>query len=133
VPDAGPRVREDQRPQPRARGPVRADGRGLGDGARAARRHRLHPGRVRGANAGPDRAVARAPRREPDRFSRGGFGGRGARGRQRRGARMSETEYTSSIDAEYLAGRRFPYQEDMSLVEDVDLLAATPGEDINWL
>ena len=29
---------------------------------------------------------------------------------------MSETEYTTSIDAEYLAGRRFPYQEDMSLV-----------------
>ena len=46
---------------------------------------------------------------------------------------MSETEYTSSIDAEYLAGQRFPYQEDMSLVEDVDLLGATPGEDINWL
>jgi hypothetical protein len=46
---------------------------------------------------------------------------------------MSETEYTTSIDAEYLAGRRFPYQEDMSLVQDVDLLAATPGEDINWL
>ena len=46
---------------------------------------------------------------------------------------MSETEYTNSIDAEYLAGRRFPYQEDMSLVEDIDLLAATPGEDINWL
>ncbi|HTP18012.1 MAG TPA: hypothetical protein VMJ65_00320 [Solirubrobacteraceae bacterium] len=46
---------------------------------------------------------------------------------------MSETEYTISIDAEYLAGRRFRYQEDMSLVEDVDLLAATPGEDINWL
>jgi hypothetical protein len=38
-----------------------------------------------------------------------------------------------SIDAEALAGRRFPYQEDMALVEDVDLLAATPGEDINWL
>ena len=46
---------------------------------------------------------------------------------------MSETEYTASIDAEYLAGRRFPYQEDMSLVQDIDLLAATPGEDINWL
>jgi hypothetical protein len=46
---------------------------------------------------------------------------------------MSETEYTTSIDAEYLAGRRFPYQEDMSLVQDVDLLAATPGQDINWL
>ena len=29
-------------------------------------------------------------------------------------------------------GQRFPYQEDIS-VEDVDLLAATPGEDINWL
>ena len=37
------------------------------------------------------------------------------------------------IDAEELAGRRFPYQEDVALVEDVDLLAATPGEDINWL
>ena len=46
---------------------------------------------------------------------------------------MSETEYTISIDAEYLAGQRFPYQEDMSLVEDIDLLAATPGPDINWL
>jgi hypothetical protein len=44
-----------------------------------------------------------------------------------------EPEKIFSIDAEYLAGRRFPYQEDMSLVEDVDLLAATPGEDINWL
>lgn len=37
------------------------------------------------------------------------------------------------LDAEELAGRRFPYQEDISLVEDVDLIAATPGEDINWL
>ena len=37
------------------------------------------------------------------------------------------------LDAETLAGRRFPYQEDISLVEGVDLLAATPGEDINWL
>ena len=40
---------------------------------------------------------------------------------------------TSGIDAEYLAGKRFPYQEDADLVEDVDLMAATPGEDINWL
>lgn len=39
----------------------------------------------------------------------------------------------SSIDAEVLAGRRFPYQEDIALVEDVDLVAATPGADINWL
>src|SRR6201989_1646956 len=37
------------------------------------------------------------------------------------------------IDTEELAGRTFPYQFDRSLVEDVDLLAATPGEDINWL
>ncbi|HET9249100.1 MAG TPA: hypothetical protein VFP13_04065 [Actinomycetota bacterium] len=37
------------------------------------------------------------------------------------------------IDAEELAGHRFPYQEDLSLVEDIDLLALTPGEDLNWL
>jgi hypothetical protein len=37
------------------------------------------------------------------------------------------------IDAEELAGHRFDYQEDMSLVEDVDLIALTPGEDLNWL
>jgi len=45
----------------------------------------------------------------------------------------TEPEKIKSIDAEFLAGHRFPYQEDMSLVEHVDLLAATPGEDINWL
>ena len=44
-----------------------------------------------------------------------------------------EPEKQQGLDAEYLAGHRFPYQEDMALVEDVDLLAATPGEDINWL
>jgi hypothetical protein len=44
-----------------------------------------------------------------------------------------EPEKITSIDAEYLSGKRFPYQEDVALVEDVDLLAATPGEDINWL
>src|ERR1700743_2045810 len=44
-----------------------------------------------------------------------------------------EPEKVVAIDAEYLSGRRFPYQEDMSLIEDVDLIAATPGEDINWL
>ena len=46
---------------------------------------------------------------------------------------MSTPERHRSIDAETLSGRRYPYQEDPSLVEDVDLLAATPGEDINWL
>ena len=40
---------------------------------------------------------------------------------------------TVAIDAEYLSGRRFPYQEEIALVEDVDLFAATPGEDLNWL
>jgi hypothetical protein len=45
----------------------------------------------------------------------------------------NEPEKKVAIDAEYLAGHRFPYQEDVSLVGDVDLLAATPGEDINWL
>jgi hypothetical protein len=46
---------------------------------------------------------------------------------------VHEPEKIRSIDAEYLSGRRFPYQEDISLVEDVDLEAATPGDDINWL
>ena len=45
----------------------------------------------------------------------------------------SEPEKIKSIDAEFLAGQRFPYQEDIALVEDVDLDDATPGEDLNWL
>ena len=48
------------------------------------------------------------------------------------GESPSETR-TVAIDAEVLAGKRFAYQEDISLVEGIDLLAATPGEDINWL
>jgi hypothetical protein len=44
-----------------------------------------------------------------------------------------EPEKVFAIDSEYLAGRRFDYQEDMGLVTDIDLIAATPGEDINWL
>jgi hypothetical protein len=44
-----------------------------------------------------------------------------------------EGQLITSIDAEYLSGRRFTYQEDIGEVEDIDLLAATPGEDINWL
>jgi hypothetical protein len=46
---------------------------------------------------------------------------------------VSEPEKTVSIDAEELSGQRFPYQEDISLVEAIDLDAATPGGDINWL
>jgi hypothetical protein len=37
------------------------------------------------------------------------------------------------IDTEELTGRTFPYQFERSLVEDVDLMAATPGDDLNWL
>jgi hypothetical protein len=37
------------------------------------------------------------------------------------------------ISSEELSGERFPYQDDISLVEDIDLEAATPGKDINWL
>lgn len=44
-----------------------------------------------------------------------------------------EPEKITGIDAEYLSGKRFPYQEDIALVENVDLEAATPGGDINWL
>jgi hypothetical protein len=46
---------------------------------------------------------------------------------------MREPEKIGSLDAEYLSGKRFPYQEDISLVEDIDLEAATPGKDLNWL
>ena len=48
------------------------------------------------------------------------------------GDNPSETR-TVAIDAEVLAGKRFEYQEDLSLVEDIDLLALTPGPDLNWL
>jgi hypothetical protein len=44
-----------------------------------------------------------------------------------------EGRLIQSIDSETLSGERFAYQEDLSLLEDVDLMASTPGEDINWL
>jgi len=37
------------------------------------------------------------------------------------------------LDAEEMAGRSFPYQHDLALVESIDLLASTPGGDLNWL
>jgi hypothetical protein len=40
---------------------------------------------------------------------------------------------TRGIDAEYLSGHRFPYQESIAEIDDVDLMAATPGDDLNWL
>jgi hypothetical protein len=46
---------------------------------------------------------------------------------------VSEPQKVTSIDAEYLSGQRFPYQENLGLVEAIDLEAATPGQDLNWL
>jgi hypothetical protein len=46
---------------------------------------------------------------------------------------MEEIRRRVEIDAEELAGTTFPYQHDVSLVEDVDLEANTPGKDLNWL
>jgi hypothetical protein len=46
---------------------------------------------------------------------------------------VREPQKVVAIDAEYLSGRRFPYQQHIEQVEGIDLLAATPGEDLNWL
>ena len=75
VPDAGAGVRQDQRAHPRARGSVRADRRGLGDGARcrwpAPTTSRASPrsGRWRGSSAcssatSPTRSTTSTPSRE---------------------------------------------------------------------
>jgi hypothetical protein len=49
------------------------------------------------------------------------------------GTRYTHPGEGTAIDTESLAGMRFPYQEDRSLVEDIDLMASTPGGDLNWL
>jgi hypothetical protein len=49
------------------------------------------------------------------------------------GAGQRHLSQRTGIDTEELTGMTFPYQFDRSLVEDVDLIAATPGVDINWL
>ncbi len=135
--DARARVREDGRALARARGPRRAHHRGRRDGEGAAGRHELHPRRVRGERARAHRDAARPLPREPDRRA-----ARGARARRGGGAPMSdiedlpstrEPEKIFSIDSEYLSGKRYPYQEDISAIEDIDLEAATPGQDLNWL
>jgi hypothetical protein len=46
---------------------------------------------------------------------------------------VTEPEKIVAIDTEELSGQRYAYQEDISLVEGIDLEAATPGQDINWL
>ena len=48
-------------------------------------------------------------------------------------SRQAEPQKIQSLDAEFLSGHRFRYQEDISLVEGIDLEGATPGQDINWL
>ncbi len=45
----------------------------------------------------------------------------------------AEPQKIFSIDAEYLSGRRLSYQENLAEVDDIDLMAATPGPDLNWL
>lgn len=45
----------------------------------------------------------------------------------------AEPEKIVSIDSEYLSGHRLSYQENISEVADIDLMAATPGGDLNWL
>jgi hypothetical protein len=44
-----------------------------------------------------------------------------------------EPQKVFAIDAEYLSGKRMAYQEDIAAIVDVNLEAATPGDDINWL
>ena len=77
--DAGARVRQDQHPQPRARGPVRAHRRGGRHGEGAAGRDGLHPGRDRARDARrdppPAREEARGGGHDPRRTAaRGGRG-----------------------------------------------------------
>ena len=48
-------------------------------------------------------------------------------------AARGEPEKIKDIDSEYLSGKRQAYQENISELDDVDLEAATPGQDINWL
>jgi hypothetical protein len=45
---------------------------------------------------------------------------------------VSEIRHVT-IDSEELSGRSYPYQHDISLVEHIDLVEATPGPGINWL
>jgi len=45
----------------------------------------------------------------------------------------SEPDKVRSIDSEFLSGKRYAYQENISLLDDVDLDALTPGDDLNWL
>ncbi len=39
----------------------------------------------------------------------------------------------ATLDAEAMAGHSFPYQHDIAEVDGIDLMAVTPGKDLNWL
>jgi hypothetical protein len=49
------------------------------------------------------------------------------------GASGDRLSIRMGLDAEELAGQRYSYQTDIAEVAGIDLLAATPGKDINWL
>ena len=75
----------------------------------AAGRYRLHPGRLRGANAGADRAPAGTPHREPDRLPRATGGGWSRMSEAAETRKLpDEPEKVVAIDAEYLSGRAVP-------------------------
>ncbi len=78
-----------------------------------------------------DRAAAREAPRVPGRLPARVQRGHGRSGRLM--AARGEPEKIKDIDSEYLSGKRQAYQEDISELDDVDLEAATPGQDINWL
>jgi hypothetical protein len=52
---------------------------------------------------------------------------------ERLGDSGTRVSIKTGIDAEELGGRRYPYQEDITLLDGVDLDASTPGKDLNWL
>ena len=133
--DARARVREDERALARARGPRRAHRRGRRDGARAAGRHRLHPGRVRGARARARsrRCSTATSRTRSTSCPRCREAGRREERDERPRRRAASPRRSSRSTPSTSPGERFPYQEDIALVEDIDLEAATPGQDINWL
>ena len=78
-----------------------------------------------------DRAAAREAPRVPGRLPARVQRGHGRSGRLM--AARGEPEKIKDIDSEYLSGKRQAYQENISELDDVDLEAATPGQDINWL
>ena len=84
------------------------------------------PGRDRGARARRDQDDARPLPREPDRPS---CPTRAERGASREPSPRRSSRSTPSTSP----GSASPTRRTSSLVEGIDLEAATPGQDINWL